>query len=109
MIYTVLTSRSVLEIPYENAEQLQILSSEQYELVNKLCPSEYYKATFLESYFFHEHIRKGTLNYLIQCLAVKDGVDLVQFENGKIGYVAYYSGHENGFELEAINKNNVFK
>lgn len=35
----------------------------------------------------------------IQYLAVKDGVNLVRFSNGNLGYVAYYSGHENAFEI----------
>lgn len=108
MKYTVLTSRSILDIPYDNVEQLQALLNEQDELVNKLCPSEYYKATFFESYFCNEYVRKGTLSYLIQCLAIKDGIDLVWFENGKIGYVAYYNGHENGFEFEAISKEECY-
>jgi hypothetical protein len=111
--YTVLTSRSVLDISYESAWQFQRdiydLSNEQDELVDKLCPSEYYKATFLESYFCNEHIRKGTLSHMIQCLAAKDGVDLVRFENGKLGYIGYYNGHEHGFELDAISKEECYK
>jgi len=35
----------------------------------------------------------------IQHLAIKDGYDLIQFENGNYGYVAYYNGIENGFEI----------
>ena len=35
----------------------------------------------------------------IQILAIKDGVDLVQFSNGNYGFVAYYSGIKNGFEI----------
>ena len=37
-----------------------------------------------------------TIYDAIQCLALKDGADLVSFENGNIGYIGYY----NGFSLE---------
>ena len=39
----------------------------------------------------------------IQCLAIKDGVDMVQFSNGNYGFVAYYSGDTNGFEVIGWN------
>lgn len=35
----------------------------------------------------------------IQYLNIKEGYDMVQFENGNIGFVAYYDGVENGFEV----------
>ena len=113
MKYTILTSRSVMDIPYENAEQnereTQALWEEQNRIIKELAPSEFYKAHFLNSRFFDEHIRKGTLDDLIQCLAIKDGCDLVRFENGKLGYVAYYNGHENGFEFEPISRTEYYK
>ena len=36
----------------------------------------------------------------IQALALKDGADLVEFENGCIGFIGYYYGfNENWFEI----------
>ena len=35
----------------------------------------------------------------IEHLASKDGVDMVQFSNGNYGFVAYYNGKVNGFEV----------
>ena len=32
-------------------------------------------------------------------VAIKDGVDMVQFANGNYGFVAYYNGGINGFEV----------
>lgn len=41
-----------------------------------------------------------TINDAIQLLALKDGADLVLFENGNIGFVGYYHGfNENYFEI----------
>ena len=35
----------------------------------------------------------------IQYLNIKEGYDMVQFDNGNIGFVAYYDGVANGFEV----------
>lgn len=35
----------------------------------------------------------------IESLAIKDGCYCVKYENGNIGYIAEYSGKENGFEI----------
>lgn len=54
------------------------------------------------------HFGNGTCDVMdietaIECLALKDGADLVEFENGKYGYVGYYNGHsENWFEIVRI-------
>ena len=55
-------------------------------------------------HYFHSAFRKENIFYMnvweaLDGLAVKDGFDLVQFENGNYGFVAYYSGHVNGFEI----------
>ena len=43
------------------------------------------------------------INDYIDCLAIKDGVNIVRFENGNIGFMAYYSGYENGFEIMPLS------
>ena len=40
-----------------------------------------------------------SINDIIEGLAVKDGANLVRFESGNVGFVGYYNGKENGFEL----------
>ena len=54
---------------------------------------------FFDSPFFDEDIGFWTVYDAIQCLAIKDGVDLVQYDNGRYGFVAYYNGNVNGFEI----------
>lgn len=47
-----------------------------------------------------------TIDGHIESLAIKDGVDLVRFENGNIGFVAYYNNWTNGFEILGKGKEN---
>lgn len=42
-----------------------------------------------------------TLDDAVQCLSIKDGANLVQFDDGKIGVVAYYNDYDNN-ALEII-------
>ena len=37
----------------------------------------------------------------IEALAIKDGIDLIKFENGNLGFVAYYNGHKDIIEFVA--------
>lgn len=110
MNYKILTSRSVLEIPYENEEQHEreaiALVEEQNRIVEEICPSEYYKVHFIEDpYYCDDSVIYVThLDDAIQYLAIKDGVNLVRFDNGKLGYVAYYNSRENCFEFEPCSK-----
>ena len=39
------------------------------------------------------------VNDCIDRLAIKDGLNLVKFENGNIGFMGTYNGYENGFEI----------
>ena len=54
---------------------------------------------FFDSPFSDEREEHWNVYDAIQCLAIKDGVDLVQYGNGNYGFVAYYSGTANGFEI----------
>ena len=58
-----------------------------------------YLCHFFNSVFFDEQIRESCVDEAIEFLAIKDGVDIVRFNNGNIGFIAYYNGHENGFEI----------
>lgn len=74
-------------------EQDLFLKENGYEL------DKSYMIHFFDSFYFDEHIYNMDIYEAIQCLAIKDGVDFVKYENGNYGYVAYYNGHENGFEI----------
>lgn len=36
---------------------------------------------------------------LLESLAIKDGLELVRFENGSLGFIAYYTNHSEYLEL----------
>lgn len=52
-----------------------------------------------DSVFSDDYVTNDTIYDAIDALAIKDGVDLVRFENGNIGFVAYYNGHKDAFEI----------
>lgn len=58
-----------------------------------------YLCLFFDSVFFDEQITEFCIDEAIEALAIKDGVDIVRFDNGNIGFIAYYNGHKNGFEI----------
>ena len=103
--FIILTGKSVLDIPYENEEQneneLSALVEEQSEILEKagINFNGNYTIQFYDSHFTHDHIIETDIDNAIQNLAIKDGYDLVQFENGSYGFVAYYNGIENGFKI----------
>ena len=41
----------------------------------------------------------NAINEAIQYLAIKDGIDLVMFENGNLGFVAYYNNYKDYLEI----------
>lgn len=58
-----------------------------------------YLCHFFDSVFFDEQTTEFCVDEAIEALAIKDGVDIVRFNNGNVGFIAYYNGHENGFEI----------
>ena len=103
--YKVITSKSVLDIPYENDKQFtyecEKLVTEQNKILkaNRIDVKETYNLHFFKSRYTSEFVMGIDIDYAIQLLAIKDGVDLVQFEDGNYGFIAYYNGVENGFEI----------
>ena len=79
------------------------LIKEQSEFLAKEITTKNVILHFLEDSAYlnesYEYVSKEDIEGEIQCLAIKDGVDLVRFSNGNLGFVAYYNGHENGFEI----------
>ena len=103
--FRILTRKSVLDIPYENDEQneteLSALVDEQLGILEQtgiLC-TDSYTVHFFDSAYTSDRTSEMDIDEAIQHLAIKDGYDLVQFENGNYGFVAYYNGCENGFEI----------
>lgn len=97
--YSILTKKSVLDIDC-NKEDYEKEFNEIIEEQDKILPySGICLIHFFNSAFFNESTEEMTINDAIECLAIKDGVDLVQFENKNKGFVAYYNTKINGFEI----------
>lgn len=103
--FKVLTEKSVLDIPYINEAQREAdvgLLVEEQDNIMTLNGIDFYKSYnvhFFDSKYNDDCTMKMSIDEAIQYLAIKDGYDLVRFENGNIGFVAYYNGVKNGFEI----------
>ena len=95
MKYAIITKNKVYESEPEE------IYKEQYEKkkIFGLSDEKEYVCHFFDSAFFDESTEAMYLEDAIERLAIKDGVDMVQFDNGNLGFIAYYSGEENGFEI----------
>ena len=92
--YIIITHNKVYESEPED------IVREQEEKRNILgLNNKNYICHFFDSAWFDEETIEMDIDDAIQCLAIKDGVDMVQFSNGNYGFVAYYSGETNGFEV----------
>ena len=92
--YIIITKNRVYEsepeeIVYEQEEKRNILGLNNGS----------YICHFFDSPWFDEDTIVMDIDDAIQCLAIKDGVDMVQFSNGNYGFIAYYNGKVNGFEV----------
>lgn len=112
--YEIVTQRKLydyLEITSDREEEKtrkeekfhEELVKEQSDYLAREITTENVILHFLEDSAYlnesYEYVSKEDIEGEIQCLAIKDGVDLVRFSNGNLGFVAYYNGHENGFEI----------
>lgn len=105
--FKILTEKSILDIPYITDEQHErdclALIEEQDKILEQHMyhrnSTECYLLHMFDSVFFDECHLMLTLDEAINGLAIKEGTDLVQFENGTIGFVAYYNTRCNGFEI----------
>ena len=103
--YKVITGVSVMDIPYENDKQYERECNnlvEEQDTILKEYGIEFdkrYKIHMFDSKYTFDFTKDMDIDYAIQCLAIKDGYDLVRYDNGNLGYVAYYNGRENGFEI----------
>lgn len=96
--YTIITKNQV----YDGGDD-ETRIKEQLEKMKILGIYDDYEHDYLCHFFDSPWINETTIatriGEAIQYLAIKDGVDLVQYENGNYGFVAYYSGEPNGFEI----------
>lgn len=108
--YKVITSKSILVINDECDNMtddefytlLNSLGSEQFKTIEKNLPSldlERLVVHFFKSPYTSDSFEKVSFEDAVQMLAIKEGYDVVRFENGNYGVVAYYGGIENGFEV----------
>lgn len=85
-----------------NEEDLESYYENQLETFFTLFDHETMIIHFIGSRYTEEEYMIGNtndINEYIECLAIKEGVNLVKFESGNIGFVAYYNNYENGFEV----------
>lgn len=75
-------------------EQCKVLESRGYSYDYK-----FYAIHFFDSPYTSDTTVISEIGDAIQSLAIKDGADLVEYENGNIGFVASYNGVLNGFEI----------
>ena len=94
--FKVATSVSMLDIN-DDEEKIMALVEEQNAILEKRGYKDNYKCELLRN---NKHYRYDCIDDAIQGLALKDGCDLVEFENGNLGFVGYYHGFdENWFEI----------
>lgn len=105
--YEIVTQRKLYDycdIPESEEEKFrEELCKEQLEFLASEIKTEHVILHFIEDTHFcddsYRYASTTEIDEYIQYLAVKDGVDLVRFSNGNLGYVAYYNGHKNAFEI----------
>lgn len=109
MKYEILTSEDITEVSCEDfatmdeyQNHLEELTEEGYEILEKFGyefnDSDVYVVHFLDG---NERtaLQEMTLCDAVGSLAVKEGYNLVKYENGNVGYIAIYGSNENGFEI----------
>lgn len=115
MEYTVITKRGLWDIvrecmtEEEEAEEQkdrEALTEEQNDILKQTYGENWYTDSFYMVRHKSRWINKDysmfcDIDDIINMLAIKDGVDLVRFENGNLGYVAYYNGMEDIVEIVA--------
>ncbi len=105
--YEIVTKRKLydyLDIPESEEEKFrEELWKEQTDFLEREVTTKNVIIHFIEdAHFINENYHyssKKNIDEYVQWLAIKDGFDLVRFSNGNLGFVAYYNGHKNGFEI----------
>ena len=113
MKYEIATKRKLYDYTFMTEEQEEIFREElakEQDAVLKQTLEEYdwhdtfycirHKSTWIKE----DYSVFWSIDDAINCLAVKDGIDLVRFENGNLGYVGYYNGRRDIVEIVAKAK-----
>ena len=103
--------KSYKDIAYENEQQFNAETESFYETqldtFYKLFPNDakvifhYFNSAFRNESFVIGYTSE--IDDYIDGLAIKDGIDIVQYENGNYGFMANYSGRGNGFEIMPLS------
>ena len=96
--YVIITKNQVYESESEKiVEEIVEEQEEKRKLLG--LDGDHYVCHFFDSPYFSDSTEETSIEDAIQRLAIKDGYDMVQFQNGNYGFVAYYNGIVNGFEI----------
>ena len=99
--YRILTKRSTRE--YEEQDELLHIMDEQEDILIAKGVDHYgrmYLIHRFESIFANEETYGEYIENAVESTMQKEGLDLVQFDNGNIGYVGYSHGIEyDAFEI----------
>lgn len=98
--YTVLTSKSTLV-----CEDKEALAEEQDRLFMSLFPDGHEKVVYhmFSGNLYEDEEDEGDVDdydFQIQGLALRDGVDLVMFSTGNVGFVSYDGRDKDAFEIQ---------
>ena len=103
--YTIITDRRIYDDHYSNEDDWSEKLLEEQEAKCKTLGidtnfwADEVVVHFFDSPFFDERTQWATVYDALNMLAIKDGVDMVQFANSNYGFIAYYNGNANGFEI----------
>lgn len=97
--YTVLTKESTLV-----CEDKETLSEEQDKLFMSLFPDGNERVVYhtFSGTLSEDEKDEGDINdydFQIQALALRDGVDLVRFSTGNVGFISYDGKDRDAFEI----------
>lgn len=98
--YTLLTKASMLEA--ETDEQKLDVLSEQIGTLEAIGVDYYgyYFIKVLASDFQNEEEEiESYLDNAVECMSAKEGIELVRFENGNVGFVGYYGEYRSAIEI----------
>lgn len=92
--YVIITKNQV-----SNSEPEKIVEEQEEKRRILGLDKDHYICHFFDSPYSNNSTEETSIEEAIQRLAIKDGYDMVQFQNGNYGFVAYYNGVVNGFEV----------
>lgn len=104
MKYTVLTELNVFDSFSHDSDYDEYISqmvNSQYGVLASIGFDDTYSKAYCVR-FNNERTYNMTIDDAIQSLSLKEGADLVRFENGNIGFVGYYGDiptERNCFEI----------